>query len=211
MQVYPTPVTPTPPAPRPTYADIEALPENLRGEIISGRLIVMPRPTLPHAQAASVLGALLLTTHQLGMGGPGGWYIVGEVELRLGIDPRFDTVVPDIAGWRLETVSPGLMRQKSATTCPDWVCEVLSPSTAARDRAEKLPFYARAGVGHVWLVDPAAQTLEVYERTSAGQWTVLGVWAGATVVHAAPFDTIGLDLTPLWVPTEPRESGAGAP
>ena len=58
---------------------------------------------------------------------------------------------------------------------PDWVCEVLSPSTAPTDRAEKLPIYSREGVGHVWLVDPVARTLEVFELDS-GRWVVLGAW-----------------------------------
>jgi len=48
---------------------------------------------------------------------------------------------------------------------PDWVCEVLSPSTARWDRVKKVPVYARYGVDWVWLVDPVARTLEVLRQT----------------------------------------------
>ncbi len=50
---------------------------------------------------------------------------------------------------------PNMPATAHFTLAPDWVCEVLSPSTAAMDRADKLPIYARAGVEHAWLVDPS--------------------------------------------------------
>ena len=49
---------------------------------------------------------------------------------------------------------------------PDWICEVLSPSTEGVDRDDKMPIYAREGVRHAWLVDPIARTLEVYVSAS---------------------------------------------
>jgi len=71
--------------------------------------------------------------------------------------------VPDRAGWRRERL-PQVPDAPFLTLAPDWVCEVISPSTERPDRVHKLPIYAREGVGHVWLVNPAAKILEVYRR-----------------------------------------------
>ena len=180
----------------PTYADIEALPPHVVGEILGGELVVSPRPAPRHANAASVLGMLVGTPFRLGIGGPGGWHILDEPELSLGVDPRFDPVVPDLAGWRLETM-PRLPETAQFKVIPDWVCEVMSPGTQRRDRVLKLPFYGRAGVHHVWLVDPHAQTLEVY-RLAGGLWQLAGAFGGDDLVRAEPFDGVELPLAALW-------------
>jgi Uma2 family endonuclease len=70
-------------------------------------------------------------------------------------------MVPDLAGWRVERMQ-GLPETAYYTIVPDWVCEVLSKSTEAIDRNEKLPLRASMGVRHAWLVDPIAKTLEVH-------------------------------------------------
>jgi len=180
----------------PTYADIEALPEHLVGEILGGELVVSPRPAIPHAKAASTLGMLLGMPYQLGVDGPGGWWILFEPELSLGVDRRFDPVVPDLAGWRVETM-PTLPLAAQFKSVPDWVCEVTSPSSIRHDRVLKLPFYAQAGVRHVWLVDPLAKTLEVY-RLVDGHWLVAASFGGDDVIRAEPFDGIDLPLKTLW-------------
>lgn len=185
----------------PTYADIEALPPHVVGEILAGELVVSPRPAPPHAQAASRLGMIVGPPFDLGKGGPGGWHIVDEPELQLGVDPKFSVVVPDLAGWRLQTL-PERPETAAYTVVPDWVCEVLSPGTSARDRAQKLPFYGRAGVGHVWLVDPIDQTVEVY-ALSGHRWTLAQVAIGRRSLVAAPFEALEFDLGLLWGPEPP--------
>lgn len=189
--------------PRPTYADIEALPAHVVGEILGGELFASPRPAVPHAQASSRLGTLLGGPFDLGLDGPGGWHIVDEPELSLGVDPDFDPVVPDLAGWRVETL-PELPDAARMTVNPQWVCEILSPRTRRTDRVLKLPFYARAGVDHAWLVDPAAETLEVYAR-QGDTWLLAGSHSSDDVVRAVPFDAVPLSLSWLWGrrPTEP--------
>ncbi|WP_164007185.1 Uma2 family endonuclease [Pyxidicoccus trucidator] len=177
-----------------TYADIEALPENMVGQIIDGELIAMPRPASPHAVAYSVLGGLLLTAFQVGQGGPGGWWIVDEPELHFGQD----VLVPDIAGWRRERM-PQMRRVPYFTLAPDWVCEVLSPSTATLDRKRKREIYAREGVEYVWLVDPASRTLEVF-RKQGEQWLPRGTYSGEARVRAEPFEDLELHLGALWPP-----------
>lgn len=80
---------------------------------------------------------------------------------------------------------------------PDWICEVVSPSTASLDRVKKMRVYAREHVSHAWLVDPIGHTLEVL-RLDNGRWVILSTWAKDDVVRAEPFDALDLDLTLLW-------------
>jgi len=178
-----------------TYEDLMRLPDSLVGEIISGELITSPRPTAEHSHASSSLGADIIGPFQKGKGGPGGWWILDEPEIHL----QADILVPDLAGWRLD-IHPGVKgRKKYHVIPPQWVCEVLSPSTAGIDRVKKLPIYARERVDHVWFIDPIAKTLEVYQR-SESRWVLLSTFAGNEPIRAAPFDAIGLDLGALWLP-----------
>ena len=184
----------TSPARRPaTYEDILALPVHVTGQIVNGELHVSPRPAIPHATASSTLGMDIGSAYQRGRGGPGGWWIVDEPEIHL----DRDVVVPDLAGWRKSRL-PALPSAAYFTLAPDWVCEVLSPSTASFDRVKKMRVFAREGVGLAWLVDPAARTLEVFEL-SDGRWTILAAHEGEDVVRAAPFGEIEIPLAELWV------------
>lgn len=175
-----------------TYEDIAALPSNVVGEILFGTLHVSPRPASPHGSASSALQEELGPPFKRGRGGPGGWVILSEQEVHLGAD----VLVPDLAGWRRERL-PERPETPAFTLAPDWVAEVLSPSTAARDRVQKMAIYAREGVAHVWLVDPLERTLEVYELAGTA-WTRVHAFAGDERVRAAPFEAIELDLAVLW-------------
>jgi Uma2 family endonuclease len=187
------PMPRVPPFDRPaTYEDLVKLPENLVAEIVGGELHASPRPAPPHASAGSVVGGTLVAPFHLGRGGPGGWRILYEPEIHLGSD----IVVPDWAGWRRARMphSPGTAYYALA---PDWVCEILSPSTSSLDRVQKLSVYAREQVAHIWLIDPLARTLEVL-RLENGRWTILATHAGSEVVRAEPFADIEIDLAALW-------------
>ncbi|MFM8330523.1 MAG: Uma2 family endonuclease [Candidatus Methylumidiphilus sp.] len=175
-----------------TYQDLFDLPDNVVGEIINGRLITQPRPAPRHAYAYSRLGTVIGGPFDMGQGGPGGWMILDEPELHIG----GDILVPDIAGWRRERM-PRLPETAWFATVPDWACEILSPSTARIDRAEKMPWYARWGVPHLWLVDPALQTLEAYENRQ-GQWLLLQTLEGQAPAALPPFEAVAWDLGVLW-------------
>lgn len=177
---------------RATYEDLLAVPDHLVAELIGGVLHTMPRPASRHARAASRLGAELDGPFDRGKGGPGGWLILDEPELHLGSD----VVVPDLAGWR-RTRMPELPDAAAFELAPDWICEVLTPSSAAIDRAEKMPIYARENVGFVWLVDPIARTLEGL-RLEAGRWVVLGTWRDDAKLRVEPFDAVEIELAVLW-------------
>ena len=171
-----------------------AVPPERIAEIIDGELHVLPRPRTRHTRAATKLGARLDGPFDQGEGGPGGWIFLIEPELHLGLRP--DKIGPDLAGWTRDRM-PELPDVAAITLSPDWVCEVLSESTAATDRGRKMRIYRRESVGHYWLVDPVLRTLEVY-RLASGQWLVVDTWEGDVKVRAEPFDAVELDLALLW-------------
>jgi Uma2 family endonuclease len=173
------------------------VPEHQRAEIVNGTLYVMSRPAPPHANAASMLGVEIGGPFQRGRGGPGGWWIFDEPELQL--VPK-EPIAPDLAGWRRGR-TPQLPKTTWFTLAPDWVCEVLSPSTEKIDHDDKLPYYAEHGVPHVWLIDPIDKRLEVYTLAgSTKRWREVRIYEGETTVRADPFGAIELDLSALWLP-----------
>jgi Uma2 family endonuclease len=176
-----------------SYEDIEALPVGWVGEIIADELYSSPRPAFRHLHVASRLMSLLIASFDLARTGPGGWWFLAEPELHLGPD----ILVPDLAGWRRERV-PEPPDVPWVTMAPDWVCEVLSPSTRLVDRARKMPLYHRAGVRHAWIIDPERYTLEVY-RSEQGGWVRSGFYEGAALVRAEPFEAVPLELPLLWM------------
>lgn len=177
---------------RATYEDLLAVKDNLVAEILNGVLYTHPRPASRHALASSALGSELFTPFHRGKGGPGGWIILDEPELHL----HGDVVVPDLAGWR-RTRMPELPDAAAFELAPDWICEVLSPSTAAIDRVEKMPIYARERVTNAWLVDPIAKTLEAF-RLEGERGSLLGTWANDARVRVEPFAEIELELAGMW-------------
>ena len=174
------------------YARYSALPEGTKAEIVAGEVRVLPRPRPRHVRAASILGARLVRRFGWDADdGPGGWVILDEPELRLGDEIR----APDLAGWRVERYEEP--DHNPITLVPDWICEVLSPTTARSDRAEKMPLYAEHGVSHLWIVDPAMQTLEVYRR-EGGFWVVRSSHGAEDIASPEPFDAVPFELGALW-------------
>jgi Uma2 family endonuclease len=177
-----------------TYDDLREVPDHFVAELFDGDLYASPRPAIPHSRAASVLGTALMGPFDQGRNGPGGWLFLDEPELHFGKD----VLVPDIAAWR-RTRLPAFKPEPYLTLAPDWVCEVLSPSTEKLDRGEKLRVYAREQVEGVWLIDPSRQALEVLALDRRGQWAKRGAFEGRVNVRVAPFDAIELTLGALWI------------
>jgi len=173
-----------------TYDDLVRVPEHYVAEMFDGDLYASPRPTAPHSRAATRLAGKL--DGPFDFDGPGGWLFLIEVELHFGND----VLVPDIACWRRERL-PAVPDEPYLTLAPDWVCEVLSPSTERIDRGPKLRIYGREGVAHAWLINPSRQTLEVLAIES-GRLEPLEVHHGDASVRARPFDALELELRALW-------------
>jgi len=176
-----------------TYADVLAAPDHMVAEILNGELVLTPRPAPRHARSSSRLG-MALGPFDLDGDGPGGWWILDEPELHL--QEAGSPIVPDLAGWRVERM-PELPEEAHFELPPDWVCEVLSPSTEAIDRADKMPIYAAAEVNHAWLVDPELETLEIF-RLEGSRWALIETHRGAKSVRAEPFEAIVIELGSLW-------------
>lgn len=185
------------PARRPARYDlILDVPDTKVAEIIDGELIVSPRPASPHGHTNSVIGADLIGAFQRPPGdarGPGGWWLTDEPELHFGDD----VLVPDQAGWRRERF-PVVPKVAAMTLAPDWVCEVISPSTGRIDRSRKMRIYAREEVAWLWLVDPLLRTIEVYALRD-GEWVATTVHGGDEPARLAPFDAVELEVARWWI------------
>jgi Uma2 family endonuclease len=179
----------------PSYDDILALPENMVGEILDGELVVSPRPASPHALAAGGVFFDVGGPFHRSPGGPGGWWIIQEPELHL---RNGNVVVPDLAGWRRERM-PAPPNVAAFELAPDWVCEILSPRTQRHDRGKKRRIYAREGVGHYWLIDPIARSLEVL-RLENRRYSVVETYEEAEKARVEPFEAVELDLARWWLP-----------
>lgn len=175
-----------------TYQDVLNAPPNRVAEILRGALHLHPRPASRHARAASVLGGELMGPFDHGRGGPGGWWILDEIELHFGED----VLVPDLAGWRRARM-PDFPDAAWFTLAPDWVCEILSPSTRKYDLTDKREIYAREAVSHLWLVDPDARTLEAFVQDSRS-WRLAAALKDSDPVRLAPFEAIEFPLSSLW-------------
>ncbi|HVR37501.1 MAG TPA: Uma2 family endonuclease [Thermoanaerobaculia bacterium] len=183
-----------------TYDDLLRVPDHLVAEIVEGELITSPRPATPHARAVGQLFAWASRNFDEGDGGPGGWWIVFEPELHLGRD----VLVPDIAGWRRETL-PVFPDVPAMTVAPDWVCEAISHSTERLDRYRKLPIYARNRIEYAWILNPLAWGLEVYKLLD-DRYTLMATCEGEDIARAEPFEACELPLSRLWLTPPPPQS-----
>ncbi len=143
-----------------TYADYLQWPDDTRYELIDGEVFrLAPTPLIEHQEVAGEVYCQL--RNQLD-GKPCRPYIA-PVDVRLPrkdeADDAIDTVVqPDV----LVVCDPSKIDRRGVRGAPDWLLEVLSPSTAAHDQIAKLRTYERAGVREYWLVHPGDRTLTVY-------------------------------------------------
>lgn len=174
------------------YQDVIDAPANMVAQIINGTLYTHPRPAPKHAIAGSNLGGELMMPFHRGRGGPGGWIILDEPEIHMGTD----VLVPDLAGWKRERM-PEIPETAYFEVVPDWVCEILSPSTRSYDITDKREIYGQFGVRHAWFIDPEAQTLEAFVNQD-GVWQLLTALRHDDPVCVPPFDAVTFKLDDLW-------------
>lgn len=178
---------------RATYADLEALPEGMIGELIDGELLAVPRPSPEHGLRTTEMLTDLGPPFRRGKGGPGGWLFIVEPELRFGDD----VLVPDVAGWRVESLDELERVSVAITTVPDWLAEVESPSTALWDQQRKLPAYYRAGVEFVWFVQPLSRVITVLKQ-GPESWYLMGAFGKEQAARIEPFDAVPLEVRRWW-------------
>ena len=182
-----------------TYADLQAVPSHLVAEILDGVLYTHPRPVARHGAASFALANTLGGPFQFGRGGPGGWTFIAEPELHLG--PH--VVVPDLAGWRKERM-PFVPDVAFIDFVPDWICEILSPSTETNDRSRKRRIYATDGLPHYWLLNVSKRQLEAYELRD-GKFALFETFEDGADVDAPPFAAAPFPLALLLSPPETDE------
>ena len=171
-----------------TLDDFWAIPESERfHELVGGELVQKAAPSGEHgdAQAGVVAAVRPRFQRKPGGGGPGGWWIVTEVEVLLSTS---EVVRPDVLGWRRERC-PERPTGTPVKVRPDWICEVVSQSNATDDTVKKLRLYHRAAIPHYWIVDPRDATMTVMRWSEDGYITLLRAERGETV-RAEPFDAI---------------------
>ncbi len=179
---------------RATKAELDALPEDVKGELIDGVLYTQPRPRALHSSIESAAFADVHVPFHRGRGGPGGWWVIVEPGIELPRAPEFS---PDIGGWR-RTRMPALPASgEPFRVVPDFICEVLSPSNRSYDLTVKRRFYAEIGVEFLWYIDPAARSLTV-SRLHEGRWLELAVHCDSVRVRAEPFEAVEIDLGEWW-------------
>ena len=186
------------PAAKPaTYSDLLALDDDVRAEILGGEIVVAPSPLPRHSRAQGALrrfiGGAFDDDH--GHGGPGGWWILLEVDVELS---AHDVVRPDLCGWRRERL-PEPWDARPIQVVPDWICEVTSPSNAYVDRVRKRELYARSGVPDYWILDPEERVLEAL-RLRDGIWIGVGSYDDQSVARIPPFEAFELEVGRLFTP-----------
>lgn len=178
-----------------SYQNVVDAPELLIAELIDGDMYAWPRPDGPHVETLSVLGMIIGAPYDRGHGGPGDWWILDRPEVHL----AEQVLVPDLAGWRRERMPR--IPKGHFVAAPDWICEVISPSTVRIDRGKKMRIYAEHGVPWMWFADPIARMLEVL-TLDGSSWKYAGTFSGDDIVHADPFPEAEIDLGSIWGPEE---------
>jgi len=174
---------------RHTYGEYLTWPEDVRYELIDGVAYLMaPAPTLPHQDIAGRVYAQLIA--KLGDGPCRAYIAPVDVRIPKGdeANEQIDTVVqPDV----LVVCDPAKLSERGVRGAPDFVVEVLSPSTASHDHVLKRLVYERAGVREYWLVHPADRMVTIY-RLESGEYgkPVVQELADETEIGALPGVTI---------------------
>jgi Uma2 family endonuclease len=183
------------------WQSILEAPPGLKAEVLDGALLMSPRPRPAHGLAQAALSAALFARSQPVAGEPrSGWWLVIEPDVLF--DPH-NIVSPDLCGWRRERL-PELPESGPIALAPDWICEVVSPTSARHDRIAKADLYLRGGVPFYWILDPTLRTLEALAaeagRPESGRWVRLGAWSDGDAPSVPPFDALPLDVGGLFVP-----------
>lgn len=176
-----------------TYADYLTWPDGERHELIDG-IAYIKEPPAPSRFHQELTGELYLQV-RLALEGTSWRAYVAPFDVRLPkageADDQIDTVVqPDV----LIVCDRRKLDRRGMCGAPDWVAEVLSPTTASHDQIVKIPIYERAGVREVWLIHPMDRILTIYrlDDGSYGPPTILEL-KGRTTIAAIPGVSVDWD------------------
>ena len=171
------------------YLQLGEDPPGVRLELVNGEVAVSPSPELDHTYTSAVVMAFLIQhvlRHQLGQ-------VFNEPDVVLGPHQVRRPDVVFVARNRVHLL------RKVIEVPPDLCVEIISPSSASIDRADKFGEYQAFGVAHYWIVDPAERTIEAY-RLKGGHYVSAGGGKGAETVYLPPFPELEIPLAQLWRP-----------
>lgn len=175
--------------PHVTYRDLCEIQTDQRWELIEGEAFLAPAPNLRHQR---VLQRLLRRFEDA---------VTDRSEVYLA---PVDVVLADDTALQPDLV---FVREENrdilgdhVTGPPDLVAEVLSPSTRKMDRELKIEAYARFGIPEYWIVDPLAETVEVYrlEGPGAASYGLIGTHGARETVTTPLLPTLGIDPADLF-------------
>ena len=178
-----------------SYQDVLGAPPNKVAELIDDELHLHARPSEYNLWTCGQL--FVMIKRRYGFDGDG----VSSEESAFLLDPELrlgdDVLVPNIAGWRVGNL-PRIPLEPFSHVVPDWVCEVLSPSTREIDLGRKSDIYAREGVLHLWICDPEERTLQAF-ALSAGKWHAISTLTDEEIGALPPFEKLDIRLSHIWV------------
>lgn len=179
-----------------TYQDILDAPEGVIAELINGELHTQPGASPRHQRISLILGGEIERHFRKLKSDIEGWHIIPDTNVHLS---KTDICRPDIAGWKIRKM-PQIPETAHISVIPDWVCEIISPSSERIDRHGKFAMYAKFGIKHYWIIDHKSQLIEAYELR-ADEWVAIGVASRDDIVSFAPFEDVSIDLSDLWDPS----------
>lgn len=193
-----------------TWEDVwEGSRHERRYEVLAGELFEKAAGDGEHSgtQAGMVITLGGPFNRRGGSGPPGGWWLLTEPDVEF--EPH-EVLRPDLAGWRRERC-PERPSGFPVRVVPDWVCEVLSPSTAARDVGHKRTVYHRHGVEWYWLVHPRDHIVTVLRR-GVRDYEIAATCGAEGRVRLPPFDAVEVEAARLFGldPAEEPGEGSGA-
>ena len=171
-----------------TFSDYAKLPDNgFRYEVIYGDLYMSPAPFVPHQRAATRIASLIfdhLEANDLGE--------AFSAPIDVVFPNAADPIQPDVIAIKTENLNI-IADEKRVEGAPDLVVEVLSKSTADRDRGVKFKAYADGGVSEYWIVDPHAQTIEV-NVLRGHAYVPIGTFAQGQTVRSEAFHDLEISV-----------------
>lgn len=139
-----------------TEADYYSLPEDIRAELIDGKIYYQAAPNRIHQTILSELHAVI-HSYLKSKGGACRIY-PAPFAVKLFKENDRTIIEPDIS----VICDLSKLTDRGCTGAPDWIIEIISPGNPGHDMIYKLNLYANAGVREYWIVDPRSETVFVY-------------------------------------------------
>ena len=174
-----------------TENDYYNLPENVRAELIDGQFYDMAAPSRIHQEILNTINNTIYNYIHSKKGDCRVYPAPFAVKL---FDNRKTVVEPDIS----VICDPNKLTDQGCTGAPDWIIEIVSPSTSSHDYVRKLNLYMDAGVREYWIVDPVQRHIVVYylEKTQFKMTT----YTFQDKIKVNIYDDLWISLQELGIP-----------